>query len=196
VTSDTISKFNRDTVWLATGVLGTVVFAALVLVVQECQPKPNQVESALLANVDLERAGSALARVPGSKGKMTPGQETSLGQVFSETAILRVPSSQTRLGAATSALPLPPTDRPGAQANRDAKTSVRLADSSRNAGLKVRNARNKRSWASKAVDVKKRLIELWHLSLARSAKARSWTAFSNLQKGASKKAAYTAETRR
>jgi hypothetical protein len=33
VTIDTISKFNRDTVWLATGVLGTVVFAALVLVI-------------------------------------------------------------------------------------------------------------------------------------------------------------------
>jgi hypothetical protein len=31
VTRDTISKFNRDTVWLATGVLGTVVFAALML---------------------------------------------------------------------------------------------------------------------------------------------------------------------
>ena len=29
--------FNRDTVWLATGVLGAVVFAALVLVVQEHQ---------------------------------------------------------------------------------------------------------------------------------------------------------------
>jgi hypothetical protein len=43
-------------------------------------------------------------------------------------------------------------------------------------------------------DVKRRLIELWHESLAKSAKSRSWTAFSNLNRGASKKAAYTAET--
>ncbi len=28
MTRDTISRFNRDTVWLATGVLGTVIFAA------------------------------------------------------------------------------------------------------------------------------------------------------------------------
>src|SRR5580700_9657511 len=37
-TSDVIRRFNRDTVWLATGVLGTVIFAALVLAVQEHQP--------------------------------------------------------------------------------------------------------------------------------------------------------------
>jgi hypothetical protein len=44
-------------------------------------------------------------------------------------------------------------------------------------------------------DVKKRLIELWHQSLAITEKSRSWTAFSNLNRGVSKKAAYTAATR-
>jgi hypothetical protein len=39
---DTISNFNRKTVWLATGVLGAVVFAALVLAIQEYQPKAPQ----------------------------------------------------------------------------------------------------------------------------------------------------------
>jgi hypothetical protein len=40
------------------------------------------------------------------------------------------------------------------------------------------------------------LIELWHQSLARSKKSRDWTAFSNLNRGVSKKAAYTAENER
>ena len=40
-TNDVIRRFNRDTGWLATGVLGAVVFAALVLavLVQERHPK-------------------------------------------------------------------------------------------------------------------------------------------------------------
>ena len=40
-TSDMIRRFNRDTWWVATGVLGTVIFAALVLavLVQERHPK-------------------------------------------------------------------------------------------------------------------------------------------------------------
>ena len=38
VTSDIIKGFNRDTVWLATGVLGPIIFAALVFAVQEYHP--------------------------------------------------------------------------------------------------------------------------------------------------------------
>jgi hypothetical protein len=41
--------------------------------------------------------------------------------------------------------------------------------------------------------VKMRLIALWHQSLARTEKSRSWTTFSNLNRGTRKKAAYTAE---
>jgi hypothetical protein len=44
VTSDVIRSFNRDTLWLAVGVLGSVVFAALVLVVLEHQSKAVQGE--------------------------------------------------------------------------------------------------------------------------------------------------------
>jgi hypothetical protein len=34
MTSDMVNRFNRDTRWLAIGLLGTLVFAALVLAVQ------------------------------------------------------------------------------------------------------------------------------------------------------------------
>jgi hypothetical protein len=193
VISDTIRKFNRDTIWLAAGVLGTVAFAALVLVIQECQPKAKQAKSDLLENVDLERAGSALAKLSGSNGKVTPEQGSSVDHAFTETPILEIPSSESQPGGATPVLRLPPADRHGTQANRDSRISVHREDSTRKVEAKGRNARNRSSWFFRTVDVKRRLIELWHLSLARSARARTWTAFSNLHRGTSKKAAYTAE---
>lgn len=186
--SDTISKFNRDTVWLATGVLGTVAFAALVLVIQEYQPKAKKTESSLLANVDFERAGSAPAKVSGSSGKIAAGQGSNGDHTFTEKAILETPFSQSQPEAARPVVPLPRADRNTTQANRDCRNSPRTVEP------KARNARNRSSWPSRTADVKRRLIELWHLSLARSAKARTWTAFSNLHRGGSKKAAYTAGT--
>jgi hypothetical protein len=161
VTGDTISRFNRDTVWLTTGVLGTVIFAALVLAVQEHQPKATQAERDLLLNANPATVASVLAK--------------------------------TEPVASTHVLALTPENRNDAQANPDSRTLARRQDSARAIGPQFRNARNRSSVASRSVDVKRRLIELWHESLARSEKSRSWTAFSNLTSGAKKKAAYTAE---
>ncbi|MEA3146906.1 MAG: hypothetical protein QOI53_2435 [Verrucomicrobiota bacterium] len=180
VKRDTISRFNRDTVWLATGLLGTVVFAALVLAVQECQPKAPQTERDLSLNANPAGAGSVLAS-SSSTGKMTPEQGSGDDHTFTETALLETPSSH---AAPTPAHPLAPEMNPNAP--RQGSAPERRPRS--------RSARNWSSLASRAIDVKRRLIELWHESLARNAKSRSWTAFSNLSKGASKKAAYTAET--
>jgi len=47
-----IRRFNRDTGWLATGVLGTVIFAALMVAVQECQRKATEAERDLLLNAN------------------------------------------------------------------------------------------------------------------------------------------------
>jgi hypothetical protein len=77
------------------------------------------------------------------------------------------------------------------QKNRD----VPRQDSTKAPAPKSRNARNKSSAASRSIDVKRRLIELWHQSLAKTEKSRSWTAFSKLNSGVKKKAAYTAATR-
>jgi hypothetical protein len=43
MTSDMLNRFNRDTRWLATGLLGTVVFAALVLAAQLQEHHPKSV---------------------------------------------------------------------------------------------------------------------------------------------------------
>jgi hypothetical protein len=159
-TSDVIRRFNRDTVWLATGVLGTVIFAALVLAVQEHQPSATQVERDLLLNANPPSVASVIAK--------------------------------TEPAASTPVLASPPENRNHAQANPDAGPLTDRQDSARAIGPKARNASNRSSAASRSSDVKRRLIELWHQSLAKS-ESRSWTAFSNLTSGAKKKAAYTAE---
>ena len=176
LTSDVISRFNRDTWWLAAGVLGIVIFAALMVAVQERQPK-------------------AVAKSSSSNGKMTPGPASSVDLASTETSLQEIPSSQTEPAASTPVLALTPeTNRNDAQANPGSGTLALPKDSVRAIGQKARNARNRSSVASRSVDVKRRLLELWHQSLAKSEKSGNWTAFSNLNRGAKKKAAYIAET--
>ena len=195
MTSDVIRRFNRDTAWLATGVLGTVIFAALMIAVRERQLKATQAERDLLLNANPATVASVVAKSSNANGKMTPGPGSSVDHAFTETPPQEIPSSQMEPAASTPVLALTPeVNRNDAQANPDAGPLADRQDSARAIGPKARNASNRSSVASRYVDVKRRLIELWHQSLAKSEKSRSWTAFSNLNRGAKKKAAYTAET--
>ena len=179
MTRDTTSKFNRDTVWLATGVLGTVVFAALVLAFQERQPQVRQAESDILPNIPATVA-SEVANSSKANGKMTPRQGD--GVDHAEISPQEISSSQTETAAPTSVLVSTP------QINRHAHQSARAR------GSKTPNGRNRSTVVFGSAYVKRRLIELWHQSLAKTEKSRSWTAFSNFNRQVSKKAAYTAET--
>jgi hypothetical protein len=176
VNRDTISRFNRDTVWLAAGVLGTVAFAAVVLAIQECQPKAPQTKSDLLLDANPIGAGST------ASDKMLP-KRGSDDHTFTETAALESTSASAAL---TPAPVLALTSKISHHAHRQGSAPERRP--------RTRNGNNRSAVEFSTVDVKRRLIELWHLSLARSEKSRSWTAFSNLSRGARKKAAYTAET--
>ena len=64
MTGDVIKGYNRDTAWLATGVLGAVVLAALMLAVEERRPKATQAERDLLPNANSATVESVVARVP------------------------------------------------------------------------------------------------------------------------------------
>ena len=173
-----IRRFNRDTAWLATGVLGTVVLAALMLAVEERQPKATQAERDLLPNANSATVESVVAKSSNSNGKMTPGPGSSVDPTFTETSLQEIPSSQMEPAAST------PISAPAftPQKNRDAPRQ----DSTQAPAPKTRNVRNRSSVASRSIDVKRRLIELWHQSLARS-ETRSWTAFSKLNSGVKKK---------
>jgi hypothetical protein len=191
VKRDTISRFNRDTVWLATGVLGTVVFAALVLAFQECQPK-GQTEKDLLLNANPARAGSVLARSSSSGDKTTAGLGIGDDLGFAEMPLPEIPSSNTEPAASPPSPVLASTPEIGYNVGHNASRR----NSARERRPRTHNVKNRSSVGFGTADVKRRLIELWHQSLARSEKSRSWTAFSNLSRGAGEKAAYTAETSR
>ena len=127
-----------------------------------------------LVNANPATMASVIAESSNSNGK-------------TDTPLYKVPSRQTESAAST---PIPaPASTP--QENRDAPRQ----GSTQAPAPKTRNVRNRSSVASRFIDVKRRLIELWHQSLARS-ETRSWTAFSKLNSGVSRKAAaYTAATR-
>jgi len=79
-------------------------------------------------------------------------------------------------------------NRPKAQANASAESSAHRHDSARVIPPKVLNIRHRSFVRSRFLDIKMRLIALWHQSLARSQRARSRTVLSNFNKDANKKA--------
>ena len=184
MTGDVIKGYNRDTAWLATGVLGAMVLAALMLAVEERQPKATQAERDLLPNANSATVESVVAKSSHSN-EMIPRAGIGVDPEFTETPPQEIPSLQMEPAASTPISAPASTPQKNRQAPRQGSTQAPTP--------KTRNVRNGSSVASRIIDVKRRLIELWHQSLARS-ETRGWTGFSNLNRGVSKKAAYTAET--
>src|ERR1700724_1436111 len=139
-TSGMIRRFNRDTVWLATGVLGAVIFAALVLAIQERQPKATQAERDFLLNPNSASLWSVVANTSNANGKMTPGPGSSVDHAFIETPPQEIPSSQMEPAASTPVLALIPENRNDAHANHDAGPLADRQDSARAIGPNARNA--------------------------------------------------------
>jgi hypothetical protein len=186
VTSDIIRSFNRDTAWLATGVLSALIFAALVIAVKERQANTTQAGCDPLPNASFATIESVVPKSSNSNGTMNSESVSSVDHVFTEASLQEIPASQMEPAAST------PISAPAftPQKNRDAHGQ----DSRQALAPKASHASNRSSGSSRYVGVKRRLIELWHQSLAKSEKSRSWTAFSNLNSGARRKAAYTART--
>jgi hypothetical protein len=187
LTRDVIRSFNRDTAWLATGVLGALFLSALMLAVEERQPKATQAERDFLPNANSATMESVVAKSSHPNGKMTTESGSSVDHAFTETPPQEIPSLQMEPAASAPILAPAPTPQKNRESPRQDATQAPAPN--------TRNLRNGSSVASRIINVKRRLIELWHQSLARS-ETRSWTAFSNLNRGVSKKAAYTAETNR
>ena len=160
MTGDVIKGYNRDTAWLATGVLGAVVLAALMLAVEERQPKATQAERDLLPNANSATVESVVAKSSLSNGKMTTESGSSVDQAFIETPPQEIPSLQMEPAASTPTAVLALTPEMNRNAHRQ--------DSGRVRGPTTRNGQNRSSGASRSVDVKRRLVELWHQSLAKS----------------------------
>ena len=182
MTSDIIRSFNRNTAWLATGVLSALIFAALTIAVKERQANTTQAGRDPLPNASFATIESVVPKSSNSNGTMNSESVSSVDHVFTEASLQEIPAASTPIS--------PPAFTP--QKNRDAHGQ----DSRQALAPKASHASNRSSGSSRYVGVKRQLIELWHQSLAKSEKSRSWTAFSNLNSGARRKAAYTAETNR
>ena len=204
VTKDVIRMFDRDTRWLATRVLGAMVFAALVFAVLVQEPPPKAVdltEEARQTGGDLLVNATSLSKVVGLNGKstdeITSGQGTSVDHGF--TAVSPQESFFPRMETAASTqipvdAPTPEKDHPDVQANASSWSPAHRQDPGREIRPKIHILRSRSSARLKFVDVKTRLIALWHQSLARSEKSPTWIGFSNSNKGESRKVGYSAET--
>ena len=175
MTSDMLNRFNRDTRWLATGLLGTVVFAALVLAVQLQEHHPESV--------------------------VLPEERVQTGVVQALTKIAPQENSSSQMGAVTSTpAPVPAltpeTNRHDVPANAGSWTLSHRRAPGRLIEPMVPRARSTSSIRTRIVDVKRRLIALWHKSLLRSERSRSWSLSANSNKWDRKKVSYTAETNR
>jgi hypothetical protein len=196
-TNDVIRRFNRDTEWLAMRVLGAVVFAVLVLAVliQEHHPKAadltqdaRQSGGDLLLNAD----PATLSKFVGLYEKSSPGEITSR-HGFTEILPQENPSPRMETAASTQTPVLgltPKINHPDLHANASPWSSVHRQDSARVIRPKIHNVRYGSSVRLGFVDVKMRLIALWHQSLARSEKSRSRTAFSNSNRAKQKQVSY------
>ena len=205
--NDVIRRFNRDTKRVATLVVGAVVSAAFILavLVQDRHPKTvDPTEEAVQAGNDrLLNANSAtLFKGGDSQGKKS-GSEITTGQVrgvdhsFIESSSKENPSSQMEAAVSTSIPVLaftPEINHINADANASSWSPAHWQDSGRPIRPKILNVRYRSSVVLRSVDVKMRLVALWHKSLVRSERSRSWTLFSNSNKGYRKKGSYTAET--
>ena len=149
MTSDTIRGFDRDTARLAAGVLGAVVFAALVLAAQEYHPtKANPTEKAVqagsgrLLNADVVTRGNVVAKT--SNDKMPSGEGNGVDHAFNKTSPQDDPSSQIE-PAGTAPAPVfaftPEINRDDTPTDSDSAFLARRQESARVRGLKVRNSK-------------------------------------------------------
>ena len=169
-------KFNRNTTWVATGLLGSVAFAALMVALQERHARPDDLtKEARQTTADLvvNANPAAISDVAGSNekgtGEITSGQATNVDRGLT-----------------------PEINHPDVQAVATSWSPARQPES---AGVsKIPSVRPRTFMRHRRVDVKMRLIALWHQSLMPSEKSRGWTLFSHSNQWRRKKISYTADT--
>jgi hypothetical protein len=181
-----------------------LAFAALLLAVQEHQRKANdlteqrQAEGDPLLNPNpATRFAVVSLNGKSATGKIIAGKASSVDYAITQISPKENPSSQVEAAAPT---PTPvfaftsEINQHDMQANAGSWTPAHRQESGRVIELRIHRASSRSSVRPRIVDVKMRLIALWHQSLARRERSRSWTPFSSWDTGDRKKVNYTAET--
>jgi hypothetical protein len=171
-----LKKFNRNTTWVATGLLGSVIFAALMVALQDRQPKSDYLTTnAKQGTGDFSPSTEAAAITD-----LAP-KEKSTAQIVSEQ-----PTSLDR-GLTLAVV------QSDVRSDVNSLPEVSGKDSARVVHEKVRHVRLRSSVHQRYGEVQARLIALWHQCLQRE-KSPGWTLSSNSNEWRKKKISYTAAT--
>ena len=157
---EVLRRFDRETGWLATGLLGGLILATMAIGVQ------------------LQKHRREQFNLPGKTMEVGLDYPVTFQPQTDETATAATPDLNSD------------ADRRNVQASPSILSTQKTLAAK---APKTSTAKSKSSKRLRIVDVKKRLIELWHQSLAR-AETRSWTLFKSSNGRDKKKVSYTAET--
>jgi hypothetical protein len=155
-------------------------------------PKPTEYPAPLYGSVNLPVLPSSnpigQPPVPHTKGWQT----AVMGDV-PESASRGEAQGGLQPESAKVAAAVKPEPSPDSQANATSWSSAQSYDFARVIRSKIHNIRHRSPARLRFVDVKMRLIALWHQSLARSQRPRSWTGFWNSNEGEGRKLAASPE---
>jgi hypothetical protein len=159
-------RFNRDTMLVATGLLGTVIFAALVLAVQEHHPlqqrspkKAMQTTGEVLPNANPVE----LSEVAGLSGKSTDQISSEWATSFDDGFT-------------------PDINHANLQANVSSRSPAQRHDLERAIRPTIAYVRHRSSTRLRFANVKMWFLALWHHGFQRAEKSHSWRQFWNSNK--------------
>jgi hypothetical protein len=197
-TNAVLRRFDSETRWIAVGLVSFAIIAAVAVAVDEQSDHAvNHVTEEKLSGDDrlLNANPSALPHVRSVNSEIASSEVPS-GQTFStgppDTAISpqQNPFPQTLSQEAIQTpvpTPTPGIYQPDVQSNSNPVSSAHGQDIARVIRTKSHNSRYRPFMRLRSVDVKARLIALWHESLARNQATRGSTTFWNSIKGKSQK---------
>jgi hypothetical protein len=203
-TNETLRKFNRDTRAFCVGLLGILFLAAwacLALIQERHPPNGDVTEITSQAKSDSSPTAdtTTLFTRTESSPNMSSGAVTSVKSPLADQRPTERSSKEslgwTEIAGGSTASPVfvlsPESSQPSDRANQ--RESL-LSDQPNSAQTFRRKAPYQSHRSARELgdaEAKRRLIELWHQSLARTEKekARSWAMFSKLER--KKKAAFT-----
>jgi hypothetical protein len=182
--------------FLTVSVACIAVSAAYVVLIDHREPIADPLDLGALSIGDSETVSTALAEpgIPAEQQDMGAAQHTKGWQ----TAVMgdapeSAPRGEAQGGfqpdSAKVAAAVKPEPSPDSQANATSWSSAHSYDFARVIRSKIHNIRHRSPARLRFVDLKMRLIALWHQSLARSQRPRSWTGFWNSNKGEGRKLA-------
>jgi hypothetical protein len=175
-TLNVMRRFNRNTMVVVTGLLGTVIFAALVLAVQEHHPLPAEVaEKAMRTRGEILPNDNPLElpKVVGLSGKSTDKISSKQATGFDD-------------GIA------PKINHANLKANVSSGFPARRHDSARVIRATIANAGHRSSTHLRLAGVW--FLALWNRGLLRAEKSHSSTPLWKSNKERKKKVSYTAQT--